>query len=65
MQRVVHVLIHSLILKSNFTKSTKTVDLLLGGHGGGSGELISSSGDFLASLFAFPDADSFSLDALL
>ena len=62
---VVHVLIHSLILVSDFTKSTKTVDLLLGSDCGCSWKLISTSGDFLSSLFAFPDSDSLSLDALL
>ena len=61
----VHVLIHSLILSGNLTKSAKTVDLLLGSHGGGGRELVGTSSDLLSSLFAFPDADSLSLHALL
>ena len=58
-------MILSLILSSNLTKSAKTVDLLLGSDGHGSGELVSSSSDFLSGLLALPDADSFSLHALL
>jgi len=53
------------LFSSIFSESAQTGDSSLGGHSSWGGELPRSTGDLATSLLALPDADGFSLDAIL